>query len=219
MKVKVYDQHGKSHGETDLKIQPTGTSSQLIQDAVVSYRANQRQGNACTKTRGEVAGAGKKPWRQKGTGRARSGSIRSPIWRHGGTVFGPKPRDYSKRMPKGMKRAAFCDALVRRAEDGDLIVVKELKVSGPKTREFAEIVDKLPLDGARALFVYAKIDNNTRLAGRNIEQIDLTDADSLNVYQVLRFNKLVFTADALEKVRGRLYGEAKAAGKEKGKAE
>jgi large subunit ribosomal protein L4 len=103
--------------------------------------------------------------------------------------------------------AAFCDALVRRAEAGDLIVVKELKVSAPKTKEFAEIVDKLPLDGGNALFVYAKLDNNTRLASRNIDRIELTGADSLNVYQVLRFNKLVFTVDALEAVRGRLYGE------------
>jgi large subunit ribosomal protein L4 len=215
MKVKVYDLHGKSHGEADFKIQPAGVSSQLVQDAVVAYRANQRQGNASTKTRGEVAGAGKKPWRQKGTGRARHGSIRSPIWRHGGTVFGPKPRDYSKRLPKGMKRAAFCEALAKRAAAGDVILVRDLKLSAPKTKEFSEIVGKLPLEGRSALFVCSKPDKNVRLASRNIEQIDLVDAGSLNIYQVLSFNKLVFTADALEQVKLRLYGETK----KKGKAE
>src|SRR5215471_3115271 len=100
MKLKVYDQHGKTHGDTDLKIPSPAVSNQLIQDSLTAYRANQREGNASTKTRGEVAGAGKKPWRQKGTGRARHGSIRSPIWRKGGSVFGPLPRSFAIAMPK-----------------------------------------------------------------------------------------------------------------------
>ena len=204
MKVKIYDTHGKTHGDADLKIQGSGASFQLVQDAVVAHRANQRQGNASTKTRGEVAGSGKKPWRQKGTGRARSGSIRSPIWRHGGVVFGPKPRDYSKTMPRKMKRAAFQNALVERAEAGDLIVLKGLKLSSPKTREFAAVVEKLPLDGGSALFVYGEPDKNLLLAGRNLPQVDLVSAESLNIYQVLMFGKLIFTEDALEKVHARL---------------
>ncbi len=204
MKVKLYDQHGKAHGDMDLKIQSSGASTQLIQDAVVTYRANQRQGNASTKTRGEVAGSGKKPWRQKGTGRARAGSIRSPLWRHGGVVHGPKPRDYSKSMPKQMKRSAFQNALVQRAEAGDMIVLRGLKLSSPKTREFAAIVDKLPLDGCRALFVYADPDKNLLLAGRNLPRVDIVSAESLNLYQLLMYGKLIFTEDALEKVRARL---------------
>ena len=214
MKVKVYDLHGKSQGDTDLKIQSSGASSQLIQDAVVPYRANQRQGNASTKTRGEVAGSVKKAWRQKGSGRARSGSIRSPIWRHGGVVFGPKPRDYSKSMPKKMKRSALQNALVQRAEAGDVIVLKELKLLSPKTRELAAIVEKLPLDGCRTLFVYAQPDKNLLLAGRNLPRVDLVSAESLNIYQVLMFGKLIFTEDALEKVRARL--EEKKESKKKG---
>jgi len=204
MKVKIYDTHGKTHGDADLKIQSSGASFQLIQDAVVTQRANARQGNASTKTRGEVAGAGKKPWRQKGTGRARSGSVRSPVWRHGGIVFGPKPRDYSKTMPKKMRRAAFQNALVERAEAGDVIVLKGLKLSSPKTREFAAVVDKLPLDGASALLVYGEPDKNLLLAGRNLATLDLVSAESLNVYQVLKFGKLIFTEEALDKVRARL---------------
>lgn len=204
MKVKIYDTHGKAHGDADLKIQSTGSSYQLVQDAVVTYRANQRQGNASTKTRGEVAGSGKKPWRQKGTGRARSGSVRSPVWRHGGIVFGPKPRDYSKTMPKKMKRSAFQNALVERAEAGDVIILKGLKLSSPKTRDFAAVIEKLPLDGNRALFVYGEADKNLLLAGRNMARVDLVSAESLNVYQVLMFGKLIFTEEALEKIRARL---------------
>jgi large subunit ribosomal protein L4 len=209
MKVKIYDTHGKTHGDADLKIQSSGASFQLIQDAVVTYRANQRQGNASTKTRGEVSGAGKKPWRQKGTGRARSGSIRSPLWRHGGIVHGPKPRDFSKTMPKKMKRSAFQNALVTRAEAGDVIVLKGLKLSSPKTREFAAIIEKLPLDGASALIIYGELDKNILLAGRNLAQLELVSAESLNIYQVLNFGKLIFTEEALEKVQVRVSGEKK----------
>ena len=204
MKLKIYDQQGKTHGETDLKIKSAGVSRQLIQDAVVTYRANQRQGNASTKTRGEVRGAGKKLWRQKGTGRARMGSIRSPIWRHGGIVFGPKPRDYSKKMPKEMKKFAFLEALVTRAEAGDMIVVKDLKLTSAKTREFAAIVKKLPLEQGTALFVYAERNENLLLASRNVADIDLVSAESLNIYQLLNFAKIVFTQDALEKVKSRV---------------
>jgi len=204
MRIKIYDQHGKTHGDTALKLEASGASSQLIQDAVVTYRANQRQGNACTKTRGDVAGSGKKPWAQKGSGRARSGSVRSPIWRHGGVVHGPKPRDYSKAMPRKMKRSAFQNALVARAEAGDMIVLKDLKLSSPKTREFAAIVGKLPLDGKSALIVYGGVDKNLLLAGRNVARVELVSSESLNIYQVMKFGKIVFTEDALEKVQSRL---------------
>lgn len=206
MKIKVYDQSGKAHGDTEFGFQSIGVSRQLIQDAVVAFRANQRQGNASTKTKGEVSGSGKKPWRQKGTGRARSGGLRSPLWRHGGIVFGPKPRDYSKRVPKGMKRAAFLEALVQRAEAGDLIVLRELKLSSPKTREFAAIVNKLPLEGKKSLFVYGERDANLLLAGRNMPAVEIVSAESLNVYQVLNFNKIVMTEGALKRLQGRLSG-------------
>lgn len=208
MKVKIYDTHGKAHGDADLKIQSTGSSFQLVQDAVVTYRANQRQGNASTKTRGEVSGSGKKPWRQKGTGRARSGSVRSPVWRHGGIVFGPKPRDYSKDMPKKMKRSAFQNALVERAEAGDVIILKGLKLTSPKTKDFAAVIEKLPLDDKRAIFVYGEADKNLILAGRNLERVDVVSAESLNVYQVLMYGKLILTEEALEKIRARV-GEKK----------
>ncbi|MBV9462820.1 MAG: 50S ribosomal protein L4, partial [Verrucomicrobiae bacterium] len=201
-------QSGKAHGEQDLKIETTGASRQLIQDTVTAIRANGRQGNASTKTRGEVAGAGKKLWRQKGTGRARMGSIRSPVWRHGGIVFGPKPRSYAKKVSKRQKRTAFREVFLARANAGDLIIVRDLKFDSPKTKAFAALIGKLPLEGKKSLLVYGQPDKNLILAGRNLADLDLTSADSLNVYQLMRYGKVVLTGDAVDIVRARVEGKS-----------
>jgi large subunit ribosomal protein L4 len=170
---------------------------------VVAYQAAQRMGTACTKTMGEVAGSGKKPWRQKGTGRARAGSFASPLWRGGGVVFGPKPRDFSKKVSRKTKQLALRKTLSERLRAGDVLVVDDLKLESPKTKEFAAILSVLNLKGS-TLIVAPGIDKNLTLASRNLSTVELATSDSLNSYQVLRSDKLLFTRGAFEKVEARL---------------
>src|SRR5436309_9638521 len=138
MKIAVKDTKGKSQGELEVKFRllEGGKGTQAVHDAVVAYRANQRMGTACTKNVGEVAGTNKKPWRQKGTGRARAGSFQSPLWRGGGVVFGPKPRDFGKKVGRKTRQLALRKALTERLNSGDILVVDELKVDSPKTKGF-----------------------------------------------------------------------------------
>ncbi len=140
----------------------------LVHQAVVRYLANQRQGTASTKTRGEVSGGGRKPWRQKGTGRARQGSIRAPQWVGGGTVFGPKPRDYRQAMPKKARRAALRSALSSKVASGELLVLDELTFEEPKTKKMVEVLQNLKAAGASALVVTGELDRNVILSARNI---------------------------------------------------
>src|SRR6185436_13812337 len=149
MKIKVKDTKGKDQGELEVKFElvEDGKGTQAVHDAVVAYNAAQRMGTASTKTMGEVAGSGKKPWRQKGTGRARAGSFASPLWRGGGVVFGPKPRDFGKKVSKSTKQLALRKALSERLKSGDVVVVEELKLESPKTREFVGVLHALQLDG------------------------------------------------------------------------
>jgi len=169
----------------------------------VAYQAAQRTGTACTKTMGEVAGTGKKPWRQKGTGRARAGSFQSPLWRGGGVVFGPKPRDFSKRVSRSTRQLALRKALSERLKAGDVIVLDDLKLASAKTKEFVEVLAALQVDGS-ALVVASALDPNLRLASRNVPQVELTTSEQLNTYQVLRYDKLIFTRSAFEQVEQRL---------------
>src|SRR5436309_2750089 len=150
MKLIVKDINGRGQGELEVKFPliEDGKGTQAVHDTVVAYLANQRRGTACTKTMGEVAGTGKKPWRQKGTGRARAGSFASPLWRGGGVVFGPKPRDFSKKVSKATKQLALRKALSERLKAGDVIIVDELKLSSPKTREFVGLLSALHLAGS-----------------------------------------------------------------------
>jgi large subunit ribosomal protein L4 len=205
MKLTVKDIQGKDQGELEVKFPliENGRGTQAVHDAVVAYRANQRMGTACTKTMGEVNGTGKKPWRQKGTGRARAGSFASPLWRGGGVVFGPKPRDFGKKVSKATRRLALRKAMSERLTSGDVLVVDDLKLSSHRTKEFLGVLSALKAEGS-ILLVAGGPDRNLRLASRNVPDVDVTTSDDLNTYQVLRFDKLIFTKAAFEKVEQRL---------------
>src|SRR6516165_1280944 len=149
MKLTIKDTKGNNQGELEVKfpLVEDGKGTQAVHDAVVAYQAAQRMGTACTKTAGEVTGTNKKPWRQKGTGRARAGSFQSPLWRGGGVVFGPKPRDFAKKVSRKTRQLALRKALSERLRAGDVIVVDELKLSSPKTKEFTGVLAALELKG------------------------------------------------------------------------
>jgi large subunit ribosomal protein L4 len=208
MKLQIKDTKGKNQGELEVKfpLVENGKGTQAVHDTVVAYRAAQRMGTASTKTMGEVAGSGKKPWRQKGTGRARAGSFASPLWRGGGVVFGPKPRDFGKKVSRKTKHLALRKALSERLQAGDVIVVSDLKLDSPRTKEFTGIVSALELKGS-ALFVAQGTDKNLTLASRNVPNVLLATSETLNTYDVLRPDKLVFTRSAFEQIEARLNKE------------
>ena len=205
MKLTVTDQQGANQGELEVvfPIIENGKGTQAVHDVVVAYRAAQRSGTACTKTMGEVAGSGKKPWRQKGTGRVRAGSFRSPLWRGGGVTFGPKPRDFSKKVTRKTRLLALRKALGERIKDGEVKVVESLQLDGPKTKAILGVLDKLKIDGT-VLLVTNSTDQNIQLACRNLKYVELTMVESLNTYQVLRSDILVFTREAFQQVEERL---------------
>src|SRR5215471_2057076 len=205
MKISIKNLDGKSQGELEVKfaLVENGRGTQAVHDAVTAYRAAQRSGTACTKTAGEVAGTNKKPWKQKGTGRARAGSFQSPLWRGGGVVFGPKPRDFGKKVSKKTKQLALRKALSERLRAGDIVLVDDLKLSSPKTKDFLKVLGALQLSGT-ALIVSQKADKNLELASRNVPNVAVTTSETLNTYDVLRSDKLVFTRGAFEQVEARL---------------
>jgi large subunit ribosomal protein L4 len=205
MKLTIKDIKGNQQGELEVRFTliENGKGTQAVHDAVVAYQAAQRMGTACTKTMGEVAGSGKKPWRQKGTGRARAGSFASPLWCGGGVVFGPKPRDFSKKISRKTKQLALRKTLSERLRAGDVLVVEDLKLESPRTKDFAAVLSVLGLKGS-TLIVAPGIDKNLTLASRNLPRVELATCDSLNSYQVLRSDKLLFTRGAFEKVEARL---------------
>ncbi|HKS36033.1 MAG TPA: 50S ribosomal protein L4 [Verrucomicrobiae bacterium] len=205
MKLTIKDIRGQSQGELEVKFAliENGKGTQAVHDVVVAHQANQRMGTACTKTMGEVNGTGKKPWRQKGTGRARAGSFASPLWRGGGVVFGPKPRDFGKKVTKTTRQLALRKALSERLKAGDVMVVDEIKLASPRTKEFLGALSALNLDGT-TLVVASGVDRNLTLASRNVPDVDLATSDSLNTYQVLRYDKLLFTRDAFDRIEQRL---------------
>ncbi len=208
MKLTIKDINGNDQGELEVKfpVVEGGKGTQAVHDTVVAYQAAQRMGTACTKTMGEVAGTGKKPWRQKGTGRARAGSFQSPLWRGGGVVFGPKPRDFSKKVSRKTKQLALRKALSERLYAGDVLVVDDLKLASPKTKDFVGVLSALELKGT-ALIVANAADKNLTLASRNLPNVALTTSETLNTYDVLRPDKLVFTRGAFEQVDARLSKE------------
>jgi len=205
MKLTVTDKQGASRGELEVEfaIIENGKGTQAVHDVVVAHRAAQRSGTACTKTMGEVSGSGKKPWRQKGTGRARSGSLRSPLWRGGGITFGPKPRDFSKKVTRKTRQLALRKALGERLKSGDVKVVEDLKLEAPKTKAILEVLSKLEVDGT-VLLVGGEGDRNLHLASRNLKYVELATGQSLNTYQVLRSDVLIFTREAFQQVEERL---------------
>ncbi len=205
MKLTVKNLNGQDQGELEVKfpLVQDGRGTQAVHDVVVAYHAAQRRGTASTKTMGEVAGTGKKPWRQKGTGMARAGSFASPLWRGGGVVFGPKPRDFRKKVPRATRQLALRKALSERLKAGDVLVVEDLQLSSPKTRELATVLAALQVKGS-ALFVTPAPERNLRLASRNLPGVGLTTSGALNTYQVLRFDKLLFSRGGFEQVEQRL---------------
>ncbi len=204
MKVQVLDQSGKPVEEMSVpeEVFNYPVKSHLVYETVVNYLANQRQGTASTKTRAEVSGGGRKPWRQKGTGRARAGSNRSPLWRHGGTTFGPKPRDYSYELPRKAKKNALKSALAAKLADNLLLVVNEISISQPKTKEAVAWLKNMKIDSA--LIIDSKENNNLFLAVRNIPKIKAVEGEKLNTYDVLRYKWLVFSQQAFSSLVERL---------------
>ena len=208
MKLTIKDVKGTDQGELEVKfpLVENGKGTQAVHDVVVAYQAAQRMGTACTKNVGEVAGTNKKPWRQKGTGRARAGSFQSPLWRGGGVVFGPKPRDFGKKVSRKTRQLALRKALSERLRAGDVVVVDDLKLGSHKTKEFIGMLSALALKGS-ALFVAQTADKNLMLASRNVPDVALTTSDVLSTYDVLRPDKLVFTRGAFEQLEARLVKE------------
>lgn len=200
-KVSVLSQTGTAVGDIELNdaifgIEP---NEAVLFEAVVQQRASLRQGNHKVKNRSEVAGGGRKPWRQKGTGRARQGSIRSPQWRGGGVVFGPTPRSYAYKLPRKVRRLALLSGLSSKVREENVIVLDGLTFEAPKTKEFTQVLKDLSID-KKALFVTANLDETVALSARNIPGISVVTADSINVLDLVAHEKLVMTKSAVEKI-------------------
>jgi large subunit ribosomal protein L4 len=207
--LPVYNQEGKEAGSIKLNasVFDGKVNSDAIHQAVNEYRANQRCGLAATKTRGEVSGGGKKPWKQKGTGRARVGSSRSPLWRHGGVIFGPHPRDFSYSIPKKIKLLALKSSLNAKVKENNLIVLEDLKLSSSKTKEAAGVFVNLKVVGPKAksvLLLLKKSEGNIDLTLRNIGFLDVNLARLTHTYEIMSHRKLIITKDGLEELIDRL---------------
>lgn len=204
--ISVLNTDGKTCEKLNLddKVFDGRVNLDLMRQAVNVYLANQRRGLANTKTRGEVSGGGRKPWRQKGTGRARVGSTRSPLWKGGGKLFGPKPHSFSKDLSKKMKTAALKSALNAMFKDQQLMVISDLKLSKVKTKEFVKILKNLKLDETKSCFVLTQADENINLSVRNVSNIAIELAKNLTTYSALSCRRLVLTKQALNEVVGRI---------------
>jgi len=190
--------------ELEKRIFDGKISEALIHQAVVTYLTNQRKGLASTKTRGDVRGGGIKPWRQKGTGRARVGSIRSPLWRGGGVTFGPKPHSYYKDLPQKMKTMALKSALNAKLRDKEILIISDLKVTSYKTKDFSKIVKSLKLDGVKVRVVVEKLEPNLKLATGNIKKVLLAKASDVHATEIIDCKRLVLTKNALRDVEARI---------------
>ena len=203
--LKVIDQKGKDAGEVTLNDDVFGIkpNESVVFDAIIRQRAGRRQGTSKVKNRSAVRGGGKKPWKQKGTGRARQGSIRSPQWRGGGVVFGPTPRSYAYSMPRKQRRLAIKSVLSQKLIDEDLVVLDQLTMSAPKTKEFKSILDGLKVEG-KVLVV--SDDQNVQYSARNLPNVKVITANGLNVEDVVNYDKLVLTKEAIEKIEKNVEG-------------
>ena len=198
--VALYNMSGEQSGTIDLKdeIFNVEVSEHAMHMAVVQYLANHRQGTQSARTRAEVRGGGRKPWRQKGTGRARQGSIRSPQWVGGGVVFAPKPRDYSFKLNKKFKRLALKSALTTKVAENKIIVVDELTLPEIKTKEMAKVLTNIKAENA--LIVMTGVNTNVMLSARNIPAVKTAAVNTINVYDILKYNTLVVTKDAVSQI-------------------
>ncbi len=202
MNATLYNSNGQKQGSIDIPEEVFGIEPNegLLHQYAVTYEANQRQGTHSAKTRTEVSGGGRKPWRQKGTGRARVGTTRSPLWRHGGVTFAPKPRDYRKRFPKKMRRLAMFSILSDRAKEGRVAIIEVPDFEKPSTAKFKELMNNTGLED-RTLFVTANSDKKIYLSGRNIEGVEITHMGELNPYQVLKTENVLISTDALNLIK------------------
>lgn len=200
-KIDVLDINGKKVDSITLNddVFAITPNEQALFDAVMLQRANVRQGTHSVKNRSAVSGGGRKPWRQKGTGRARQGTIRAPQWRGGGVVFGPTPRKYTLKMNKKVRRLALKSALSTKLINGEIIVIDNLNLTTPKTKDFMQVVNNLNID-RKGLFVTANIDENVYLATRNVNNILVQEPSEINVLDLLNVNKLVLTVEAVNKI-------------------
>jgi len=198
----VYEKDGTESGKMELPEKLFGgeVNQNVIHEAVVTYLANQRQGTASTKERSDVRGGGRKPYRQKGTGRARAGTTRSPVFRGGGVVFGPHPRDYSRKLPKKVKRLALVSSLSSRASNGDIVVIKALEMTEPKTKAFAGILASIDVAGKKTLIVVDRPNEATIKSARNIPGVKMMQANMVSTYDVLWADKIVLTASAVDRM-------------------
>lgn len=199
MAIKVIDQKGKSVGEVDLNkcIFEVEPNDSVVFEAIIRQRAGKRQGTHATKNRSAVSCGGKKPWKQKGTGRARQGSIRAPQWRGGGTVFGPTPRSYKVDMPRKARRLAIKSVLSQKVADGNLIVLDQLTLATPKTKDLKAIFSAIKVSG-KVLVV--SDDKNVQLSGKNLPQVKVVPVNGLNVVDAVDYEKLLLTQDAIKRI-------------------
>jgi large subunit ribosomal protein L4 len=204
--IDIYNLSGAKVGTMDLADEVFGAVNEdLLWEAIKHYTASKRAGTHATKNRWRVSGSGKKLWKQKGTGRARIGSIRSPLWRHGGTVHGPQPRSYEYAFPKKKLLGALRSALAAKFADGKLMVVKSLEVKEPKTKLFRESLDKLKVDGTTLLVDVSSAENrNLELSSRNIDGLELVRGNEVHPYHLMRYSQVVFAQPALEKLQDSL---------------
>ncbi|WP_018663959.1 50S ribosomal protein L4 [Heyndrickxia acidiproducens] len=200
-KVALYNQSGSKVGEIELNDSVFGIepNEHVLFEAIIMQRASLRQGTHKVKGRSEVRGGGRKPWRQKGTGRARQGSIRSPQWRGGGTVFGPVPRSYSYKLPKKVRRLAIKSALSSKVQEENILVLDALNFDAPKTKDFVAVLKNLSVD-KKALVVTDGLNENVALSARNIPGITVVEASGVNVLDVISHDKLIMTQSAVQKV-------------------
>jgi large subunit ribosomal protein L4 len=208
--TKVFDLANKEVGEIELPDTVFGVplNEPLVHEAVRSFLANRRAGTSATKTRGDVSGAGRKLWRQKGTGRARIASLRSPLWKGGGNVHGPQPRDWSYNLPKKMRKRAMCAAISERLREGNLIIVDDWKLDGPKTKDFINTLGSLKLTG-KTLIVDSLKNTNLMLASRNVQTTKVVNSYGVNVYDLVNHQTLVLTPRTVEELTEILKPRAK----------
>jgi len=204
--VSMVDQSNKKVKEVEItSLFSAEVRPHLMHAAVVNQLANRRAGTAATKNKALVSGGGKKPFKQKGTGRARAGSNRSPLWRHGGTIFGPMPRDYSYALPKKAKRAALVDAIASKITENKLILIESLEMAEPKTKLVSSMLENLGVQETALVLITAE-NNNLRLAARNIPSVKVLRMNNINVYDVLKYRYLITTQDALNAMQ-EVYGK------------
>ena len=202
IKVQVFDNSGKSIEDISFPEERFGgkVRRELLRDAIIMHEANHRRGTASTKTRGEVKGGGRKPWKQKHTGRARAGDIRSPIWKGGGVVFGPRPRDYSFSMHRKAKKAALQSALLSKLIDNEVVLINELELDAPSTKKMATLLKSLEIRES-CLIVMQEFDETIWKSSRNIYNVKLRVASDLNAYDVIKYKKLLIVKDVLDSLK------------------